>query len=130
MASITANSNNQRKITSAAAERRAEVSWVATSRGAWTRTKHSTATMMIACEDRSNGMPKKTMVRYRESTATAAGTTAWIVASIAIRKLCLYKTGWVIGYPLDGQHLPGLRVAKVLHKQTRLSAKPIYSYVT
>src|SRR5579863_9379043 len=98
MASITASSNSQRKITSVMEEMRAEVSCVVTSRGAWTRIRQSTATMMMASEERSNTMPKNTMVTYNEATATTAGITACTPARTAIRKLCLKRTGWVIGY--------------------------------
>src|ERR1700721_1193636 len=96
MANITASSNIQRKITSATAERRGEVICVVTSRGACTRIRQSTATMMMAWEDLSNAMPKNTMVTYSDPTATTAGMTACTPANTAIRKLCLNKTGCVI----------------------------------
>src|ERR1700674_3802358 len=100
MANMMASSNIQRKITSATAERRGEVICVVTSRGACTKIRQSTATMMMAWEDLSNAMPKNTMVTYSDPTATNAGMIACKPANTAIRKLCLNKTGWVIEYPL------------------------------
>ena len=55
------------------AERRAAVSCVLTSRGGCTSTRHSTATMTMAAEERIEMMPNKTMVAYSEPTATTAG---------------------------------------------------------
>jgi hypothetical protein len=57
--------------------------------------------MMMAWEDLSKTIPKNMMVAYNEVTATTAGITACMPAKIAMRKLCLNNTGWVIGYPLS-----------------------------
>jgi hypothetical protein len=59
--------------------------------------------MMMAWDDRSNTMPKKMMVAYKDATATTAGITAWMPANTAMRKLCLNRTGWVIGHPFQSR---------------------------
>jgi hypothetical protein len=46
------------------------------------------------------------MVPYSEATATTAGTSACTPVSIAMRKLCLSKTGWGILNPLERERLP------------------------
>src|ERR1700679_1164637 len=126
MANKTVSSNIQRKITSATAEKRAEVICVVTSRGACTRIRQSTATMMMAWEDLSNAMPKNTMVTYSDATATSAGMIACRPANTAIRKIFLNKTGWVIEYPLcQGRLLRCRRVAGVRQNQSLLSAKSV-----
>src|ERR1700728_5183493 len=52
-------------------------------------------------------------------------------ASIAMRKLCLNKSGWVIGHPLSHAHRSRrARVAKVRHELTALSVKSLDSCVT
>ena len=57
-------------------------------------------------------MPKNMMVAYNEATATTAGMMACTPANTAMRKLCLNKTGWVIGYPLSRErHAHGSLVA-------------------
>jgi hypothetical protein len=73
-------------------------------------------------------LPKKVMVAYSEATATIAGTMDCTAANIAIRKLCLYRTGWVIGYPLSHEQCSSLRVVEA--RQALLSAKYIYACVT
>jgi hypothetical protein len=67
-------------------------------------------------------MPKKVMVAYKDATATTAGITAWTPANTAMRKLCLNRTGWVIGHPLShGQ--PCSRAAEFRQNQRTLSVK-------
>ena len=53
----------------------------------------------------SNLPPKNMMVAYSEATATTAGTSACTPVSIAMRKLCLSRTGWVIWSPLERERL-------------------------
>jgi hypothetical protein len=73
---------------------------------------------MIAWEDRSKTIPKNTIVTYSEATATTAGMIAWTLANTAMRKLCLNRTGWVIGYPLNRRRrLPCSRVAEARQYQ-------------
>src|ERR1700690_1630090 len=88
-------------MTSTTADARAEVSWLLTSRGGWTRTRHNTPTMTMAAEEGSNLPPNRMMVAYSEATATTAGTTAWTPVNMAMRKLCFSRTGWVILNPLE-----------------------------
>src|ERR1700724_34623 len=96
MASSIARSSSQRNITSTAAETRGDVICELTSRGGWTRTRHSTATMTMADDEGSNFSRNRMMVAYSEATATIAGTTACAAASTAIVKLLLARTGCVI----------------------------------
>ena len=57
--------------------------------------------MTTAAEEGSKRLPNATSVAYSDATATIEGTTAWIATRIAIRKLCLNRTGGVIWYPLS-----------------------------
>src|SRR5579859_4850359 len=100
MASSTARSSSQRNITSTTAETRGDVICALTSRGGWTSTRHSTATMTMAEDEGSNFAPNKMIVEYSAPTATIAGTTACAPASSAIIKLRLARTGCVISNPL------------------------------
>src|SRR5271167_77801 len=54
----------------------------------------------MAAEEGSKPSPNRMMVVYSEATATTVGITACTPIIIAMRKLCLNKTGWVIWYPL------------------------------
>src|ERR1700690_452089 len=101
MASSSANIKNHLKITSTTAEMRGEVNCVLVWRGGWIRTKHVTATMTMVEEEGSKGSPNRMMVAYSAATATMVGITACSVANVMIRKPCLNRAGWVIGYPLS-----------------------------
>src|ERR1039457_293176 len=99
MASSSANIKNHLKITSTTAEMRGDVNCVFISRGGWIRIKHATATMTMVEEERSKVVPDRMIVAYSVATATMVGITACSVANVMIRRLCLYKAGWVIWYP-------------------------------
>src|SRR5450631_1067421 len=101
MASSNANIKNHLKITSTTAEMRGDVICVLISRGGWIKTKHATATMTMVDEEGSKVLPNKIIVTYSAATATMVGITACRVANVMIRKLCLYKAGWVIWNPLS-----------------------------
>src|SRR5580700_1639227 len=111
MASSTASSSSQRNITSTTAETRGDVICELTSRGPWTKTRHSTDTMTMAEDEGSNLTPNRMMVAYSEATATIAGTMACAPASIAIKKLLLARTGCVISNPLKHRRRSGRRSA-------------------
>src|SRR5258708_4752623 len=132
MASSTARSSSQRNITSTTAETRGDVICELTSRGPWTRTRHSTATMTMAEDEGSNLAPNRMMVAYSEATATIAGTTACAAASIAIVKLLLARTGCVISNPLKHRRRSGRRsaTANLRHNHQSLSTVNVDPCVT
>jgi hypothetical protein len=49
--------------------------------------------------DGSKGLCNRIIVANSEATATTAGITDCTAAKIAMSKLCLNRTGWVISYP-------------------------------
>ncbi len=57
--------------------------------------------MTMAEEEGSKWSPSRMMVAYSDATATTAGMSACAPASMAMRKLCFARTGWVISYPLN-----------------------------
>src|SRR5450631_305105 len=132
MARRTARSSNQRNTTSTTAETRGDVICELTSRGGWTKTRHSTATMTMAEEEGSNLTPNRMIVAYSEATATIAGTTACAPASTAIIKLFLARTGCVIWYPLNRRRRSGRRpaTADLRHNHLLLSTLDVESCVT